>query len=111
MVAMPVATWRPCVKRYKPAGRAMRVEPGGGFCWRCDHRPVAKQMVNETPNAMPSHAAVRSSWSRLVNRGSVVGVFIAVRRSWAKLYAVRGERSSGRRPPKRRLREAHRSGE
>ena len=41
------------------------VEPGrpgegsnhlGGFCWRWDQKPVAKQTVNDTPSAMPSHA-------------------------------------------------------
>ncbi len=79
MVAMPVATWSPWVKRYSPAGRAIGSNQEGGFCWMCDHKPVLKQIVKVTPSAIPSHAAVRSSWSALVKRGCGAGTFIATR--------------------------------
>ena len=91
---MPVATWIPCVIRYRPAGRAGGSNHDGGFCWRCDHRPVAKHVVKRHPSAMPSHAAVRSSCNALVKRS--LGGLIVVHR---------GVRSDDRRPPMlRRLR-------
>ncbi len=53
--------------RYNPAGRDGHSNHDGG-CWmRCDSTPVAKHTVNDTPSAMPSSAAMRVSWSLLVN--------------------------------------------
>ena len=91
MVAMPVATWSPWVKRYRPAGRAIGSNQPGGFCWMCDQNPVAKQIVNVTPSAMPSHAAVRSSCSALREA-----------RSLAAFISAGGARSAGPRRPRRR---------
>ncbi len=57
---MPVATCRPWVRRYVPAGRGHHWNQLGG-CWMaCDSRPVAKHTVNDTPRAMPRMAATRS---------------------------------------------------
>ena len=53
--------------RYNPAGLDGHSNHDGG-CWmRCESTPVTKHTVNDTPSAMPSTAAMRVSWSLLVN--------------------------------------------
>ncbi len=62
-------TCRPCVKRYRPTGRAGSVNPNDG-CWaKCEYSPVRKQTVKVTPSARPSRAATRSSCTRAGERG------------------------------------------
>ena len=68
--AIPVATWTPCVTRYRPAGRDGHSNHDGG-CWmRWDSKPVRKQTEKHTPSAMPSTAATRSPWRASASRSS-----------------------------------------
>src|SRR5438270_3856990 len=59
--AIPAATCRPWVTRYRPAGRAGTGSQLSG-CWcRWEYSPVTKQIENKMPSDAPSHAARRSS--------------------------------------------------
>ena len=62
--AIPAATWRPWVKRNRPAGRAGTGNQLIGCWWAWENRPVTKQIVKRRPRAAPSQAARRSSRKR-----------------------------------------------